>query len=199
MNGREVARHVTAVLPGVASKNIMSDMQASCWMQTLGSREFPQHALQAIHENALWDPMSKTLATARCDCGVRIVAVRRAHRGRPPCDHAEHTSAGRARTLQNCLRSACLDRSWARHPSRLDRLTTRRAVLAHRQIRPSRAMRGVSPSRRHRRLYSFLRHSSHKRQLRSGMVCKRCCRALLRDGCRCAALRDLAGDYRLCQ
>ena len=95
VNGREVARHVTAVLPGVASKNIMSDMQASCWMQTLGSREFPQHALQAIHENALWDPMSKTLATARCDCGVRIVAVRRAHRGRPPCDHAEHTSAGR--------------------------------------------------------------------------------------------------------
>ena len=47
-------------------------------MQTLGSREFPQHALQAIHENALWDPMSKTLATARCDCGVRIVAVCRA-------------------------------------------------------------------------------------------------------------------------
>ena len=78
VNGREVARHVTAVLPGVASKNIMSDMQASCWMQTLGSREFPQHALQAIHENALWDPMSKTLATARCDCGVRIVGVRRA-------------------------------------------------------------------------------------------------------------------------
>ena len=70
VNGREVARHVTAVLPGVASKNIMSDMQASCWMQTLGSREFPQHALQAIHENALWDPMSKTLATARCDCGA---------------------------------------------------------------------------------------------------------------------------------
>ena len=26
VNGREVARHVTAVLPGVASKNIMSDM-----------------------------------------------------------------------------------------------------------------------------------------------------------------------------
>ena len=48
--------------------NIMSDMPASRWMQTLGSREFPQHALQAIHENALWDPMSKTLATARCDC-----------------------------------------------------------------------------------------------------------------------------------
>ena len=79
MPGREVARHVTAVLPGVASKNIMSDMQASCWMQTLGSREIPQHALQpAGHENALWDPMSKTLATARCDCGVRIVAVCRA-------------------------------------------------------------------------------------------------------------------------
>ena len=116
VNGREVARHVTAVLPGVASKNIMSDMQASCWMQTLGSREFPQHALQAIHENALWDPMSKTLATARCDCGVRIVAVRRAtvgvrcvrivgvrraHRGRPPCDHPEHTSAGR-RAMITC-------------------------------------------------------------------------------------------------
>ena len=116
VNGREVARHVTAVLPGVASKNIMSDMQASCWMQTLGSREFPQHALQAIHENALWDPMSKTLATARCDCGVRIVGVRRAtvgvrcvrivgvrraHRGRPPCDHPEHTSAGR-RAMITC-------------------------------------------------------------------------------------------------
>ena len=65
----------------------------------------------------------------------------------------------------------------ARHPSRLDRLTTRRAVLAHRQIRPSRAMRGVSPSRRHRRLHSFLRHTSHKKQLRSGTVYKRCCRA----------------------
>ena len=120
MPGREVARHVTAVLPGVASKNIMSDMQASCWMQTLGSREIPQHALQpAGHENALWDPMSKTLATARCDCGVRIVAVcratvgvrcvrivgvRRAHRGRPPCDHPEHTcytSAGR-RAMITC-------------------------------------------------------------------------------------------------
>ena len=65
VNGREVARHVTAVLPGVASKNIMSDMQASCWMQTLGSREFPQHALQAIHV-AFWNPMSRTRATAPC-------------------------------------------------------------------------------------------------------------------------------------
>ena len=76
MPGREVARHVTAVLPGVASKNIMSDMQASCWMQTLGSREFPQHALQAIHENALCVESWRSDVENSCDGTLRTSAVR---------------------------------------------------------------------------------------------------------------------------